>query len=51
MTSPLRRLEAPSRESTAVLPSSETLTSFTERASTRTTSTRSMLAGSVTSQT
>ena len=50
MTSPFRRLEAPSREITAVAPSSEIFTSLTVRASTCTTSTISRFSGSVTSQ-
>ena len=50
ITRPFRRFEAPSREITAVAPSSLIFTSFTVRASTCTTSTISRLSGSVTSQ-
>ena len=50
ITNPLRRFEAPSRVMTAILPSSDTFTSFTVRASTCTSEIRCMFAGSVTSK-
>ena len=50
ITSPFFRLEAPSRLITQNLPSSETFTSFTVRASTRTVSISAIAEGSVTSQ-
>ena len=49
-TIPFLRLEAPSRLITHSLPSAETLTSLTVRASTVTVLMSSMFAGSVTSQ-
>ena len=50
MTNPFFRLEAPSREITPIRPSSETLTSFTLRASTFTVSIIFIFDGSDTSQ-
>ena len=49
-TMPFLRSEAPSRDSTQMRPSAETLTSLTVRASMVTVEIRSMFAGSVTSQ-
>ena len=49
ITIPFRRLDAPSREITQTLPSSETFTSLVVRASTMSESVRTGFAGSVTS--